>query len=139
MSELLERPIEDMAEKVLARVDGKLAAGRHVLLDLWGCQGLGDLEHVRNTLRAAAIATGATILADSFHHFGQGMGVSGTLLLAESHASIHTWPEIGHATIDMFTCGDCDPQLAVPTLVSGFEARKEKIISIIRGEWSERP
>lgn len=86
------------------------AVGRHGLLDLYGCDAalLADCAFLENTLRRAAQTCGATILFSHFHPFGEGAGVTGVLLLAESHISIHTWPETGFAAVDMFLCGRMD-------------------------------
>ncbi len=90
--------------------------GRHLLIDLFGASNLADADFIQRACEDAALATGATILGSNFHHFGKDQGVSGVVLLAESHLSIHTWPEFGVATADVFVCGNCDPNLAVPVL-----------------------
>ena len=85
--------------------------GSHALLDCYGCDAalLGDAEGLERILREAAQAAGATILAAHFRHFGAGAGVTGVLLLAESHLSIHTWPEDCFAALDIYLCsGDID-------------------------------
>ena len=81
--------------------------GSHALLDCYGCDAalLGDDKRLERILREAAQAAGATILAAHFHHFGAGAGVTGVLLLAESHLSIHTWPEHRFAALDIYLCG----------------------------------
>ncbi len=81
----------------------------HLLVDLWGATNLCDPDHIDRALREAAEAAGATILHGHFHHFSPNGGVSGVLVLAESHISIHTWPERDFASIDIFMCGACDP------------------------------
>lgn len=83
----------------------------HGLLDLYGCAAalLKDEDHLKQALAQAAQQAGATILGSHFHTFGGEGGVTGVLLLAESHISIHTWPEYGFAAIDAFICGS--PQL----------------------------
>ncbi len=80
--------------------------GKHVLADFAECAGaLDDLPLIERTLREAAEIAGATVLDCRLHHFGDGAGVTGVALLAESHISIHTWPEHGYAAIDLFLCG----------------------------------
>ncbi|WP_084384795.1 adenosylmethionine decarboxylase [Novosphingobium naphthalenivorans] len=77
----------------------------HLVADLGDCTHLGDLAYIDACLREAASAARATVLDVRLHHFGDGMGVTGVALLAESHISIHTWPEHGIAAIDLFVCG----------------------------------
>ena len=100
--------------------DGMRFAGTHLLIDLWGASRLDDPDHIDAALREAALAAGATILHSHFHHFTPNGGVSGVIVLAESHISIHTWPERGFAAIDIFMCGACDPRLALPVLDRAF-------------------
>jgi S-adenosylmethionine decarboxylase len=93
--------------------------GRHLLADFHGCASrLDDITLVKQALQDSAAAAGATILDMQLHHFGDGQGVTGVALLAESHISIHTWPEHGYAALDFFLCGsrhDLDGALAVVT------------------------
>lgn len=89
--------------------------GTHLLADLYESDQLADADRVEAALRAAVAASGATLLDLRVHGFGEGQGVTGVALLAESHISIHTWPEHGYAAIDMFLCGrrhDLDAGLA---------------------------
>jgi len=81
--------------------------GRHLIAELYGCDAsiLGDLEALRTTLLEAAQASGAKVLGEFFKKFSGGGGVTGILAIAESHFSIHTWPEYGYAAVDLFTCG----------------------------------
>ena len=112
-----------MAEKTdyFVERDGMKFAGTHLLIDIWGAARLDDPDHIDERLRAAAIATGATILHSHFHHFSPNGGVSGVVVLAESHISIHTWPERDFAALDIFVCGDCDPYSAIPVIQAAFE------------------
>jgi S-adenosylmethionine decarboxylase len=109
--------------------------GRHVLADFHGCAArLDDVELVEQTLIDAVRAAGATILHLNLHHFGEGQGVTGVALLAESHMSIHTWPEHGYAALDLFLCGrrhDIDAALAV--LADAFEPADINKRTIERG------
>lgn len=91
-------------------------SGRHLIADLVGGTGLGDLALIEQALRAAAAAAKARVLGVHLHHFGEGHGVTGVALLAESHISIHTWPETGETAVDLFICGlaaDVEAGLAV--------------------------
>lgn len=100
--------------------DGERFAGVHLLVDLWGATNLADPEHIDAALREAALNAGATILHSHFHHFSPNGGVSGVVVLAESHISIHTWPERDFAAVDIFMCGACDPHDAIPVLRAAF-------------------
>ena len=100
--------------------DGVKFAGTHLLIDLWGASNLCDPNHIDRALREAAEAAGATILHGHFHHFSPNGGVSGVLVLAESHISIHTWPERDFAAIDIFMCGACNPYRSVPAIKAAF-------------------
>ena len=100
--------------------DGMRFAGTHLLVDLWGASRLDEPEHIDAALREAAVTAGATILHSHFHHFTPNGGVSGVVVLAESHISIHTWPERDFAAIDIFMCGACDPNDAIPVIRRAF-------------------
>ena len=90
-------------------------SGTHVLADLSGiaAEKLSDCAALESLLRAAAEAAHARVLFSHFHGFGEGQGVTGVVLLAESHISIHTWPECGFAAADIFMCGSAQPELAL--------------------------
>jgi len=108
--------------------------GRHVLAEFWGCQRVDNPAEVERALVVAAEAAGATVLQANLHHFGEGMGVTGVLMLAESHLSIHSWPEIQYAAIDVFVCGKANPHLAIDSLKQSFEPTNTKITEHLRGE-----
>ncbi len=119
-SPLAERECKDyFVEK-----DGMRFAGTHLLIDLWEATNLTDPALIDHTLCEAALAAGATILHSHFHHFSPNGGVSGVVVLAESHISIHTWPERGFAAIDIFMCGACDPHRSVEVLQRTFKAAR---------------
>ena len=90
------------------------AGGTHLILDLEGIEAdlLSDAEFLELIMRDAAKVSNATVLFGHFHHFGIGYGVTGIIGLAESHMSIHTWPEEGYASMDIYMCGDCNPMPA---------------------------
>lgn len=98
-------------------------SGTHLLADLFGCDGLDDIDRVESALRASVIAGGATLLEIRLHSFGTGQGITGVALLAESHISIHSWPERRYAAVDIFLCGRRhDLGAALAALVSGLGA-----------------
>lgn len=107
--------------------------GNHYILDLWGIKPAEQEVHVvERYLQQAAINAGATILHSYIHDFGNG-GVSGVVLLKESHISIHTWPERAFAAIDIYLCGDCEPLIAVEYLIKSFCAEKYEFFTLKRG------
>lgn len=97
------------------------APGQHLLLDLYGAHHLTDVEAIQTVLESAARVCQATILKSVFHTFGDGGGVTGVVVLMESHISIHTWPESGYAAIDVFMCGACDPLKAIDVCRQAFQ------------------
>lgn len=113
--------------------DGQRFAGMHLLIDLWGARHLNDLDHVERALRDAAEAAKATVLHCHLHHFLPNGGISGVLVLAESHISIHTWPERDFTAVDVFMCGDCDPYDSVPVLKAAFDADRVELNEERRG------
>ncbi len=126
-------PAADAAKDYFVTRDGVQFAGTHLLLDLWGASNLTDPASIDAALRAAAEAAGATILHGHFHHFSPNGGVSGVLVLAESHISIHTWPERDFAAIDIFMCGACNPYLSLPVLKAAFRPAHVQLAEQRRG------
>jgi S-adenosylmethionine decarboxylase len=116
---------------------GRVFAGHHLIIDLWGAQHLDDIDHVDATLRRCVEAAGATLLHMHLHPF-QPTGVSGVAVLAESHISIHTWPERDYAALDVFMCGDADPFAGVEVLREGFAPRQVDVETLYRGEVAGR-
>jgi S-adenosylmethionine decarboxylase len=117
------------------RADAYQPSGIHLLADLHGIEAglLFDADAIHALLRAAAIAAGARILHGHFHTFGPEQGVTGVLLLAESHISIHTWPEAGFAAVDIFMCGAASPQLALARIEAALRPRTSQLRSVARG------
>lgn len=108
--------------------------GVHLIADLHDCSGLDDAALVEAALRAAADAARATLIDLRLHAFGPGQGITGVALLAESHISIHSWPEHRYAAIDIFVCGDrCDPEAALATLADMLRSGTQHVRSINRG------
>ena len=113
--------------------DGLHYAGSQLIIDLWDGEHFDDVEVIELALRRAVQAAGATLLHLHLHEFTAGGGVSGVAVLAESHISIHTWPERGYAAIDVFMCGSAAPHKVVPVLRHVFKARRIAISEQMRG------
>src|SRR3990170_828917 len=128
---------EDRKDFFIER-DGVRFAGQHLIIDLFGARRLDDLEHVETTLKRCVEAAGATLLHIHLHHFTPNGGVSGVAVLSESHISIHSWPEADYAALDVFMCGDAQPQLAVPVLKEAFGATDVVVKEHLRGEELEQ-
>ena len=111
------------------------ALGRQLLIELQDCdkEVLNDLSFLREAMISAAIDCGATVMGESFHHFNP-QGISGMVVIAESHLSIHTWPEYGYAAVDIFTCGTTvEPERAVEALIEKLGAKNHSLMEIPRG------
>ena len=111
------------------------ALGRHLLLELNGCNPklLNDVKRVEEIMVAGAKIAKATIVGTHFHQFSP-HGISGIVVIAESHVAIHTWPEHGYAAVDIFTCGDTlQPEVAAEFLVEKFQARNPSLFEMKRG------
>ncbi len=107
-------------------------AGTHLILDLFGAQNLDNVDCVRDALVQASEVIGATILEVHAHKF-QPQGVTGVALLAESHVSIHTWPEKQYAAIDVFVCGNLNPEKAIEVFKTTFQPTNVQCVEIKRG------
>ncbi|HDZ62590.1 MAG TPA: adenosylmethionine decarboxylase [Nitrospirae bacterium] len=111
------------------------ALGTHLLVELKECSAkiLSNLEEVQNILVTAAKIADATIVEVAFHEFSP-FGISGMVVIAESHLSIHTWPEYEYAAVDIFTCGNVlKPQKAVDYLIDKFQCKSPSVIEVKRG------
>ncbi|MGZ3159677.1 MAG: adenosylmethionine decarboxylase [Burkholderiaceae bacterium] len=110
-------------------------AGLHVLADFYGVNSekLTVVDTIDRLLRHGAEIVGATILHSHFHTFGEGQGVTGVVLLAESHISIHTWPEFNFAAADIFMCGNSEPQRALDVIQAALQPSNSAIQTIARG------
>ena len=111
------------------------ALGTHLLIELRECNPeiLKSLKKVRNALVSAAKEARATIVDISFHEFNP-FGISGVVVIAESHLTVHTWPEYGYAAVDIFTCGEViKPEVAASFLIKQFECRNPSVVEMKRG------
>jgi S-adenosylmethionine decarboxylase len=124
---------EDRKDYFVER-QGVRFAGKHLIVDLFGARRLDDLEHIETTLKRCVETAGATLLHVHLHHFMPNGGVSGVAVLAESHISIHSWPEANYAALDIFMCGNAKPELVVPLLKEAFQARQVVVKEHLRGE-----
>ena len=109
--------------------------GRHLLIEFYECDEeiLSDADAVEGAMNTAAEKAKATIVDSVFHRFSP-YGVSGAVIVAESHLDIHTWPEYGYAAIDVFTCGEeVDPYKAYEHLKEAFKPKKDMVEEIRRG------
>lgn len=109
--------------------------GRHVLAEFFECDPnvLNNPDLVEKYMTEAALECGATIVQKCFHLFAP-HGVSGVVIISESHLAIHTWPELGYAAVDLFTCGDaCDPKVAYEFLKKCFNSKDASFSQLSRG------
>ena len=113
--------------------NGVRCAGVHLIVDVHGGRGLDDIDLIEATLRRCVDAAQATLLHLHVHHF-QPNGVSGVAVLAESHISIHTWPDVGYAALDIFMCGKASPDACIPVLRAAFEAKRIAVNELLRGQ-----
>jgi S-adenosylmethionine decarboxylase len=123
--------IDDRKDHFATR-NGVRCAGVHLIIDLHGASRLNDIDHIEATLRHCVEAARATLLHIHLHHF-QPSGVSGVAVLAESHISIHTWPEAGYAALDVFMCGSASPDACIPVLRQAFSAERVGVNELLRG------
>lgn len=114
--------------------DGVQFAGTHLLLDLWGAKHLDDKARIEQAMRDCVVACGATLLHIHLHHFTPSFGVSGVAVLAESHISVHTWPERDYAAFDVFMCGDAQPENAIAVLKRAFFPERIEVNEELRGK-----
>lgn len=112
--------------------NGLRCAGVHLIIDVFEGRRLDDIDHIEMTLRRCVEAARATLLHVHVHHF-QPNGVSGVAVLAESHMSIHTWPDAHYAAIDVFMCGKADPDKCVPVLREAFGTKRVVVSELLRG------
>ena len=108
-------------------------AGSHILLDLWNTEFDNSIKFLKKIIRESIKVSGATLLHMHLHRFGKEQGISGVAILAESHISVHTWPERNFLAFDIFMCGDTRPELAAKYLIQILNPKKKLIKLIKRG------
>lgn len=107
--------------------------GHHLIVEMQNAKELANPSLIEAAMRAGALCAGATLLNLHIHEFATHGGVTCTASLAESHISIHTWPEHGYAALDVFMCGECNPYACLPDIVTAFGPEHIEIQEIIRG------
>lgn len=121
-----------MARPIL--IPDRTALGQHVLLELSQCPSvlLSDADRLERAMQDAAERMGATIVSSHFHQFSP-YGVSGVVIIQESHLTLHTWPEHGYAAVDIFTCGDIELSTGANFLAKALQASQWEWASYDRG------
>ncbi|MBV0912263.1 adenosylmethionine decarboxylase [Anianabacter salinae] len=138
---IADREAVDIASGVLnedrddhfIRRDGRVFAGTHLIIEVVDGHGLDDEARIQTAFRDCVEECGATLLHIHTHKFSP-QGVSGVAVLAESHISVHTWPEIGYGAFDVFMCGDAQPWKAVDVLAKAFGTRDVRVKELLRGD-----
>lgn len=125
--------LDEAREDHFIRRDGRVFAGTHLIIEVVNGHGLDDEARIERAFRDCVDECGATLLHIHTHKFSP-QGVSGVAVLAESHISVHTWPEIGYGAFDVFMCGDADPWRAVDVLKAAFGTADVRVRELLRGE-----
>ena len=108
--------------------------GRHVIAELWQCDfdKLNDMDFIEQTFVDAALKSGAEVREVAFHKFAP-QGVSGVVIISGSHLTIHSFPEHGYASVDVYTCGDLDPTIAAKYIAEALGSTSSELVEIPRG------
>jgi S-adenosylmethionine decarboxylase len=130
---IIETVVDSDREDHFIRRDGKVFAGTHLIIEVMKGTGLDCETRIQNAFRKCVEVCGATLLHIHTHKFSP-QGVSGVAVLAESHISVHTWPEIGYGAFDVFMCGDAEPWRAVDVLKEAFATDHVEVRELLRGE-----
>jgi S-adenosylmethionine decarboxylase len=112
---------------------GVRCAGVHMIVDLYGASRLDEPPLMEDTLRRCVQVAGATLLHIHLHRFEPNGGISGVAVLAESHISVHSWPERQYAALDIFMCGKARPERCIEVLLEAFSPRRAEIQELLRG------
>ena len=126
-------PLDSDREDHFIREGDSVYAGNHLIIEVVNGHGLDDEARIQQAFRDCVTTCGATLLHIHTHKFSP-QGVSGVAVLAESHISVHTWPEIGYGAFDVFMCGDAKPWLAVDVLKAAFGTNDVRVKALKRGE-----
>ncbi|MEL6205499.1 MAG: adenosylmethionine decarboxylase [Pseudomonadota bacterium] len=132
-SALIDTLADSDREDHFIRRDGRVFAGTHLIIEVVNGTGLDDEARIQGAFRDCVTACGATLLHIHTHKFSP-QGVSGVAVLAESHISVHTWPEIGYGAFDVFMCGDAEPWRAVDVLKAAFATGDVRVRELLRGD-----
>lgn len=127
----------EMAPDALMQRDGRTFAGMHLIIDLYGAERLDDIAHIEAVMKRCVTESGAKLLHIHLQHFTPNDGVTGVAVLAESHISVHTWPERKYAAFDVFMCGQSQPEKTIGILRSEFQAAQYEVKTLYRGEGRE--
>lgn len=130
---LTDRLLDENRDDHFIRREGKVYAGTHLIIEVIGGKRLDCIETIEAAFRDCVDACKATLLHIHLHRFSP-QGVSGVAVLAESHISVHTWPEAEYAAFDVFMCGEAEPWKAVDILRNAFNADEVKVEELLRGE-----
>ncbi len=123
----------ELPNELFVQANGFAFAGRHLLFDCWNASNLDDVEVIEKALQDAVVATQATLLHIHMHPLNQHGGIFGVAVLAESHISVHTWPERDYAALDIFMCGNANPALALPIFRTAFSTENIEMSEHMRG------
>lgn len=126
-------PEKSKKKDFLSERNGVRFAGTHLIIDLYDAKRLNDINFIEETLRKCIKAANATLLNIHLHPF-EPDGVSGVAVLAESHISVHTWPENNYAAFDVFMCGDTTPEVCVEIMREAFKPGHISVSEYLRGQ-----
>lgn len=133
----LTSEIEIAKKDYFIRENNQVYAAKHYIIDLYNASDLDDINLINSTLKKCVEVSGATLININLHYFEPNGGVCGVAVLAESHISIHTWPEKNYASLDVFMCGQTKPELCIDVLKNAFKTENIEFELIKRGMINE--
>jgi S-adenosylmethionine decarboxylase len=125
--------LDEHVDSLMHRGD-QTFAGMHITVDLYHAKHLDNIDYIKSVMLECIQQCGATLLHIHLHHFTPNNGVTGVAVLAESHMSVHTWPEREFAAFDIFMCGESEPELAIEILNKRFKAGSHQVKTLCRGD-----